>query len=119
MVQKETNLKPIDKCGVWSVRVFHLYGGSFRRSSTISNFVKVSVKKTKSNNWVPKKSKLKAIIVTLKKEILKVDGSYVKFRGNNVVLLKKRLTPKGKILVGPVSRSINRKRFLTSFCASI
>lgn len=119
MVQKETNLKPIDKCGVWSVRVFHLYGGSFRGSSTISNFVKVSVKKTKSNNWVPKKSKLKAIIVTLKKEILKVDGSYIKFRSNNVVLLKKRLTPKGKILVGPVSRNINRKRFLTSFCASI
>lgn len=119
MVQKETNLKPIDRCGVWSVRVFHLYGGSFRKNSTISDFVKISVKKTRSNNWVPKKSKLKAIIVTLKKEILKIDGSYVKFRSNNAVLLKKRLTPKGKILVGPVSINIKRKRFLSSFCGFI
>lgn len=119
MVQKETNLKPIDKCGVWSVRIFHLYGGSFRGCSTISNFVKVSVKKTKANNWIPKKSKLKAIIVTLKKEILKIDGSYIKFRSNNTVLLKKRLTPKGKILVGPVSAGIKRKRFLSSFCGSL
>jgi len=119
MVQKETNLKPIDKCGVWSVRAFHLYGGSFRKISNISNFVKVSVKKTRSNNWIPKKTKLKAIIVTLKKEILKSDGSYVKFRSNSVVLLKKRLTPKGKILIGPVSVGIRRKRFLSSFCGCI
>jgi len=119
MVQKETNLKPIDKCGVWSVRVFHLYNGFFRKNSTISNFVKVSVKKTRSNNWIPKKSKLKAIIVTLKKELLKIDGSYIKFRANNSVLLKKRLTPKGKILVGPVSINIKRKRFLSSFCGYI
>ena len=119
MVQKETNLKPIDRCGVWSVRVFHLYGGSFRKNSTISNFVKISVKKTRSNNWVPKKSKLKAIIVTLKKEISKMDGSYIKFRSNNTVLLKKRLTPKGKILLGPVSVKVRRKRFLSSFCGCL
>jgi large subunit ribosomal protein L14 len=119
MVQKETNLKPIDKCGVWSVRAFHLYGGSFRKISTISNFIKVSVKKTRANNWIPKKTKLKAIIVTLKKEISKSDGSYIKFRNNSIVLLKKRLTPKGKILIGPVSISIKRKRFLSSFCGFI
>lgn len=119
MVQKETNLKPIDKCGVWSVRAFHLYGGFFKKNSTISNFIKVSVKKTRANNWVPKKTKLKAIIVTLKKELLKIDGSYIKFRNNSIVLLKKRLTPKGKILMGPVSVNLKRKRFLTSFCGSI
>nr|YP_010411985.1 ribosomal protein L14 [Tetrahymena rostrata]QBI37909.1 ribosomal protein L14 [Tetrahymena rostrata]QBI37957.1 ribosomal protein L14 [Tetrahymena rostrata]QGS65288.1 ribosomal protein L14 [Tetrahymena rostrata]URP31145.1 ribosomal protein L14 [Tetrahymena rostrata] len=119
MIQKETNLKPIDKCGVWSVRAFHLYGGSFRQHSSVSNFIKISVKKTRANNWIPKKTKLKAIIVTVKKEKLKIDGSYIKFRSNNVVLLKKRLTPKGKILIGPVSIALKRKRFLSSFCAFI
>lgn len=119
MVQKETNLKPIDKCGVWSVRAFHLYGGSFRKNASISNFIKISVKKSRANNWVPRKSKLKSIIVAVKKELLKIDGSYIKFRSNSVVLLKKRLTPKGKILVGPVSLDIRRKRFLSSFCGSI
>lgn len=119
MVQKETNLRPIDKCGVWSVRVFQLYGGSFMRKSTISNFIKISVKKARPNNWVPKKSKLKAIIVTLKRELTKIDGSYIKFTSSSVVLLKRRLTPKGKVLMGPVSVKIRRKRFLTSFCGFI
>ena len=119
MVQKETNLKPIDRCGVWSVRTFHLYGGSFRKNSTVGNFIKVSVKKTRPNNWVPKKTKLKAIIVTLKKELIKLDGSYIKFRTNSLVLLKKRLTPKGNLLIGPVSINIKRKKFMSSFCGSI
>lgn len=119
MIQKETNLKPMDKCGVWLVRVFHLYGGFNKKSSTISNFIKISVKRTQANNSVLKKTKLKAIITTVRKEINKIDGSFIKFKSNNVVLLKKRLTPKGKILIGPASINIKRKRFLNSFIGTI
>lgn len=119
MIQKETNLIPLDSCGVWSVKVFHLYNGSLRKKSTVSNFVKVSVKKVKPENWIPKKTKLKGIIVFVKKESRRIDGGYVKFNYNSLVLLKKRLTPKGIILMGPVDRMVRRKRFLNSFCGSI
>lgn len=119
MIQKESNLKPIDRCGVWSVRVFQLYGGSFSRNATVSGFVKISVKKTKPDNWIPPKTKLKAIIITVKKELSKLDGSYILFKENNTVLLKKRLTPKGKTIIGPASINVRRKRFLSSFCGSI
>jgi ribosomal protein L14 len=119
MVQKETNLKPIDKCGVWSVRVFHLYKGSFRSVSSIGDFVKVSVKQTQPDNIIKKKTKSKAIITNVKKELVKIDGSYVKFTSNNTVLLKKRLTPRGKTIIGPVSIKLKRKKFLSSFLGSI
>jgi ribosomal protein L14 len=53
------------------------------------------------------------------KEILKRDGSYVLFKNNSIVLLKKRLTPKGKEIVGPTVSNIKRKRFLMSFAGAI
>ncbi len=119
MIQKETNLKPSDKCGVWSTRVFQLYKGSFRKSSSIGDFVKISVKNTQPNNTLPKKSKSKSIIITVKKEILNIDGSYVKFYTNNNVLLKKRLTARGKTIIGPASSKLKRKRFMSSFLGTI
>jgi ribosomal protein L14 len=50
-----------------------------------------------------------------KKEIKFNDGSYIKFKLNNTVLLKKRLSAKGKEIVGPGLKIIKRKKFLMSF----
>lgn len=115
MLQKFSYLIPADKCGVWWVSIFHLYGGSSRKSSSLGDFVKVSVKKTRPENWLKKKTKLKGMIVRSKKEIFKTDGSSIKFFTNNIVLFKKRTTPQGKVIFGPTIKSINRKKFLTSF----
>ena len=115
MVQKGSYLVPTDRCGVWFTRVFHLYGGFKRRVSSISNFIKVSVRSTKPNNWLRKKTKLRSIIIRTKKETPKLDGTYIKFKYNNNVLLKKRLTPKGKELYGPSLFKLRRKRFMYSF----
>ncbi len=119
MIQKKTYLTPVDKSGVWWVNTFHLYKGFNRKVSGIGDFVRVSVRNTKPNNWVSKKSKLNGIIVQTKKEVSKIDGSYVKFKFNSVVLLKKRLTPKGKEIIGPTLTNIKRKKFLASFAGII
>ena len=115
MVQKSSYLIPADRCGVWWVSVFHLYYGFSRKIAYCGDFVKVSIKRTRPNNWLKKKSKVKGILVRTKKEIFKNDGSFTKFFQNNVVLLKKRLTPRGKELFGPISSSIKRRKFKTSF----
>lgn len=115
MVQKGSFLIPADRCGVWFTRIFHIYGGFNKKNATISNFIKVSVRKTKPNNWLKKKTKLKSILIRTKKETSKNDGSFIKFKYNNNVLLKKRLTPKGKELYGPSLFKLRRKRFVYSF----
>ena len=105
----------MDKCGVWWVNVFHIYKGFKKRIGKSGSFVKVSVRNTRPDNWVLKKSKLNAILMLTKKEIRNLDGSYFKFKHNNCVLLKKRLTAKGKEVIGPGIKIIKRKKFLTSF----
>ena len=115
MVQKGSFLIPTDRCGVWFTRIFHLYGGFNKKSASISSFVKISVRSTKPNNWLKKKTKLKSILIRTTKETFKLDGTYIKFKFNNNILLKKRLTPKGKELYGPGLFKLRRKRFLSSF----
>jgi large subunit ribosomal protein L14 len=115
MFQKNSYLVPSDKCGVWWVSVIHLYGGFFRKVSNVGDFVKVSVKKTRPDNWLKKKTKTKGIVVRSRKELFKSDGSTVSFSINNIVLLKKRTTPHGSVIFGPTIKNLKRKKFLTSF----
>jgi len=58
-----------------------------------------------------KKTKLNSIITLTKKSLTLLDNSNVKFKHNNSILLKKRLTPKGKEIVGPGLKKIKRKNF--------
>lgn len=119
MVQKSTILIPSDKNGVLTVNVFHLYKGFSRRISYFGDFVKVSIRKTKPENTLVKKSKKKSIIVRTTKGIILSDGSGVRYNYNSAVVLKKRLTPEGKEIYGPITRNLKKKKFLSSFSGLI
>ena len=110
---------PADQCGVYWVRVFHLYRGGMRKVSRVGNFEKVSAILTKVDNFLKKKTKLQAVLVRLKKQSLKKDRSWISFKKNSLVLLKKRLTPRGKELLGPADFNVRRKKFTQSFSGSI
>ena len=109
MIQKSSILVPADKCGVLTVNTFHLYKGFSRKFSIFGDYIKISIRKTKPENTLSKKTKRKAIIVRTKKHITLSDGSLVRFDYNSVVLLKKRLTPEGKEIFGPIVRNFKKK----------
>lgn len=119
MIIKNSFLTPIDKNGVWLVKVFHLYGGFLKKFAISGSFLKISVRKIKLNSLVLKKSKYKTILILTKKLIKKSDFSYFKFKLNTCVLLKRRLTPIGKEIFGPSISIIKRKKFLYSFSGII
>ena len=109
MIQKSTILVPADKCGVFTVNTFHLYRGFSRKFSAFGDYIKVSIKKTKPENQLSKKSKRKALIIRTKKNIALNDGSFIRFDYNSVIILKKRLTPEGKEIFGPIVRNFKKK----------
>ena len=119
MIQKGTILVPADKCGVLTVNTFHLYRGFSRKFSSFGDYIKVSVRKTKPENFLTKKSKRKSLIIRTSKFTKIIDGSYVRFDYNSVVVLKKRLTPEGKEIFGPILRNFKKKKFLSSFSGLI
>ena len=55
MIQKNSILRPTDSCGVFKVRVFHVYKGSKGRIAYIGDFTKVSVREIRPENSIKKK----------------------------------------------------------------
>ena len=117
MIQKSTILVPADKCGVLTVNTFHLYKGFYRKVSYFGEYIRVSIRKVKPENVLTKKSKRKAIIVRTRKTLTVADGTCVRFAYNSAVLLKKRLTPEGKEIFGPIVRNFKKKNFYHHFQA--
>jgi len=119
LIQKNSILKPVDNCGVLKANVFHLYKGSSGRLAFVGDFLKISCREVVPENQIKKKSKHRSILIRTKFNIYKKDGSFIKFYKNSLILLKKRLTPRGANIRGPISRKINRKKFISSFSRSI
>ncbi|MFA6829346.1 MAG: 50S ribosomal protein L14 [Bacilli bacterium] len=109
MVQNETNLVVADNSGARSVRVFHLLGGSFRKSSSIGDVVVCAVKDAIPNGKVKKGDVVKGVIVRVKKGYQRKDGSTIRFDDNAVVLINEDGTPKGTRVFGPVARELREK----------
>lgn len=115
MIKKTSYLIPADRCGVWWVKTIHLYLGWNRKTAYLNNFVKTSVKSAKARNKLKKKMKPAGVLIRLRKESLKNDGTTFQFNQNNLVLLKKRMTPRGKELYGPITWKSKKKKFRSSF----
>lgn len=106
MVQHETNLVVADNTGAKSVRVFHLCGGSYRKSAGIGDIVVVSVKDALPDGKAKKGDVCKAVIVRVKKEYQRPDGSFIRFDDNACVLINSDGTPRGTRVFGPVAREL-------------
>lgn len=119
MLQKLSIINTTDNSGALLVKVIHLYKGGKRKLSFNGDFIRCSVVKIDLVSFIQKKAKTTAVIVRTKKENIKNDGTTLSFEDNSAVLLKKRMTPRGKELVGPASILLKRKKFLSTFSGFI
>lgn len=119
MVQKSSIVVPADKSGALTVNIFHIYSKGRKKIGVVGDFVKTSVRELDVNPRIKKKSKHVAIFIRSKFRYKKIDGTFIYSDTNQVVLLKKRLTPVGKEIYGPIYRTIRRKKFISSFPGSI
>lgn len=109
MVQTETNLVVADNSGARSVRVFRLFGGSHRKSSSIGDIVQCAVKDAIPDGKVKKSDIVKGVIVRTKHPINRPDGTTVKFDDNAIVLIDNEGQPIGTRVFGPVARELREK----------
>ena len=109
MIHNETNLVVADNSGARSVRVFRLYGGSIRKSSSLGDVVLCAVKDAIPNGKVKKGDVVKGVIVRTKKAVNRPDGSTISFDDNAVVIINEDGTPRGTRVFGPVARELRDK----------
>jgi large subunit ribosomal protein L14 len=112
MIQQETRLKVADNTGAKEVLCFKVLGGTRRRYATIGDIIVVTVKQATPNSSVKKGDVSRAVVVRVKKEIRRKDGSYIRFDENAAVLINEKLEPKGTRIFGPVARELREKQFM-------
>ena len=112
MIQAETKLSVADNSGAKVVNCIKVLGGSRRRYASVGDVVVVSVKEAIPNAKVKKGDVLKAVVVRTKKEIRRIDGSYIRFDENAAVLINEQRAPRGTRIFGPVGRELRDKRFM-------
>jgi large subunit ribosomal protein L14 len=106
MIQNYTFLNVADNSGAKQVMCFKVLGGSKRRYAGIGDVIVVAIKSALPTSKVKKGTVMKAVVVRTRKEVLRADGSYIRFDDNAAVLLNNNLEPVGTRIFGPVAREI-------------
>jgi len=112
MVQQESRLKVADNSGAREVLCIRLLGGSGRRYASVGDKIVVSVKDAMPGGAIKKGAVSKAVVVRVKKEVRRPDGSYIRFDENSCVLLNASDEPRGTRIFGPVARELRDKQFM-------
>ncbi|MEY4002695.1 MAG: 50S ribosomal protein L14 [Bacteroidetes bacterium] len=112
MVQQESRLKVADNSGAREVLCIRVLGGSGRRYASVGDKIVVSVKDAMPGGGMKKGAVSKAVVVRVKKEVRRPDGSYIRFDENSCVLLNASDEPRGTRIFGPVARELRDKQFM-------
>jgi large subunit ribosomal protein L14 len=111
MIQPRSILEVADNSGAKKVQCIRVLGGSNRKYASLGDVIIVSVKEALPDSNIKKGSVAKAVIVRLKRSVRRVDGSYIRFDQNAVVIVNNQLEPIGTRIFGPVARELRWKEF--------
>jgi large subunit ribosomal protein L14 len=112
MIQMTSVLDVADNSGAKKVFCIKVLGGTRRRYATIGDVVIVSIREAIPGAKVKKGEVARAVIVRVRRELARPDGSYIRFDGNSAVLINKENEPIGTRIFGPVARELRAKRFM-------
>lgn len=112
MIQVQSMLRAADNTGARKLMCIRVLGGSLRRYASLGDVVIASVKEATPGGVVKKGDVVKAVIVRTKKEVRRLDGSYIKFDENAAVIIKDDGTPRGTRIFGPVARELREHDYM-------
>ena len=101
MIQMQSNLDVADNSGAKRVMCIKVLGGSKRRYATVGDIIVVSVKEAIPRGRVKKGDVRKAVVVRIRKDLKRRDGSTIRFDSNAAVLINNQGEPIGTRIFGP------------------
>jgi large subunit ribosomal protein L14 len=112
MIQMQSILSVADNSGAKKLCCIKVPGGSKRKYAGIGDIIICSVKEALPNSKVKKGDVVRAVIVRTTKEVLRPDGSYIRFDNNSAVVINQGNEPIGTRIFGPVARELRAKHFM-------
>jgi large subunit ribosomal protein L14 len=118
MIQQESRVDVADNTGAKVAQVIRVLGNSTargqwtRRTATIGDRVVCTIKKALPGNELKSGTVVKAVVVRTNYPVRRVDGSYVRFDRNAVVILDDEGNPRGTRIFGAVARELREKNYM-------
>jgi large subunit ribosomal protein L14 len=116
MIQQQTILKVADNSGAKTVKCVKILGGFRKRYAKLGDIIVVSVQqlrnKSKKTSKVLKGGVFWALVIRTKTQYKKKDGSFFLLSENSVTLLNKQGNPVGTRILGPVPKTLKKKKFM-------
>ena len=112
MIQTESNLLVADNSGARRIRCIHVDGSTGRRYARLGDVITASVKEAMPNSPVKKGEVVKAVIVRMRRDTQRPDGTVIRFDTNAAVIINAQKEPRGTRIFGPVPRELRDKGYL-------
>ena len=116
MIQEQTILKVADNSGAKTVKCVKVLGGFKKRYARLGDIIVVSVQrlrnKSKKTSKVLKGGVFRALVIRTKTSYRKRDGSSFLLSENSVTLLNKQGNPIGTRILGPIPKTLKKKKFM-------
>jgi large subunit ribosomal protein L14 len=112
MLQQESRFVVADNTGAEEVCCFKVLRGSKRRYAGVGDIFIGSVKRAKPNGSVKKGDVVRGVIVRQKRDIIRPDGSKLRFDTNACVIIEQNGNPKGTRIFGPVAREVREQGYV-------
>ncbi len=112
MIQIYSNLEVADNSGARRIRCIQVMGGSKHRYAHIGDIITASVREATPNAPIKKGEVVKAVVVRVRKDTQRPDGTVIRFDSNAAVIINPQNEPRGTRIFGPVPRELREKGFM-------
>jgi len=107
-----TILDVADNTGAKRASCIGVIGRHGRDVAEIGDIISANVKEAAPDGVVKEGEVVKAVIVRSVNPIRRVDGSYLRFDRNALVIIDQQMNPRGTRIFGPVARELREKNFM-------
>src|SRR5690348_15969937 len=111
MIQMRTWLTVADNSGARKLMCILPVGGDAGLKAGLGDVVTASVKEAAPESQIKEGKVVKCVIVRMRKEQRRKDGTYIRFDDNAAVLINDANEPVGTRVFGPVARELRDKKF--------
>lgn len=112
MIQIYSRLTVADNSGARRISCIQVMGGSKHRYAGLGDIITATVKEALPNSAVKKGEVVKAVVVRVKHDTQRADGTVIRFDSNAAVLITPQKEPRGTRIFGPVPRELREKGFI-------
>ncbi|WP_259289730.1 50S ribosomal protein L14 [Candidatus Nasuia deltocephalinicola] len=119
MIQNESYLTVCDNSGAKTVCCIKILGSSKKKYAYLGDLLKISVKKININSKIKKGEIYNALLIRSVYNFKRIDGTFISFNENAVVVLNNKNEPCFTRVFGPVIKELKKISIIGSKILSL